>query len=971
MARRIQRSPEPLEARSLLSALIALVDSGVDLTSTTDSPYYDFAAAYDAYDKETAAQYGDQVVQDTSLQHGHGSTVADFIISAIEQTESQPGAGGADVKIMPIRDTSSGLNIDSSALVRGVFWAADHGAVVINLSVSYNADPVLSDPTDPHNGSTLSQAILYAQAKGAVVVTGSGNSALNIDRLVVYPPYADDPLYTTASVPPSNLLVAAAVDASGNLTSVSNWGPIHVDLGAYAGPQGFTSYSSGFTSGVAGVVADLLPPGHSASAVKSVLEQSVTPQAQSVGAWSVTGGVINPVGAVALVMSQGVLLDAGGAAAGSYAADAYYSGGTTYSVTAPIDTSAVASPAPQQVYQTERYGNFTYTIPHLLPNSPYIVRLDFAEIYWDAPGQRLFGVLIGGNPVLTNFDVYAAAGGIDKAISRQFECDSTGSGQIVIQFVTLRDNAKVSGISVTPASDLAIGHSASSSSVEGPGYTPSMAVDGNSSTRWSSGQWMQHTSIGWLSVDLGAPYNISEVRLNWENAYAVNYQIQLSIDGLNWVTIQTVSGNQSKGIVAFPGLLGVGRYVRIYCTQTSQDYDNYSLYDFRVYGTPIADLAQGRPAWASSVESSAYAASLAVDGDRSTRWSSGQWMQNSSSGWISVDLGAPYNISEVRLNWETAYAVDYQIQLSSDNVNWDTIQSVNGNQSKGIVDFPGLSGVGRYVRIYCTQTSSGSDNYSLYDFQVYGAPLADLAQGRPALASSVESSAYAASLAVDGNSSTRWSSGQWMQNTSIGWLSVDLGAPYNISEVRLNWETAFAVDYQIQLSSDGVNWVTIQTVSGNESKGIVDFSGLSGEGRYVRIYCAQTSQGSDNYSLYDFQVYGTPITPSSLQPAGSLTPPATATQTSTSAPAASSSDSGGGLSASGLGSDNGHQAQLGGDLAIRRGAGGPHRISGLQSPRSTHQPHRPRLSSRRTGLLARSGMELASQNPVGSGKTAT
>ena len=105
-------------------------------------------------------------------------------------------------------------------------------------------------------------------------------------------------------------------------------------------------------------------------------------------------------------------------------------------MTEPIDTSDVTNPAPQQVYQTERYGNFTYTIPHLIPNTPYIVRLDFAEIYWDAPNQRLFNVLINGDPVLTSFDIFAKAGGKDNAISRQFECLSDSSGQIVIQFTT-------------------------------------------------------------------------------------------------------------------------------------------------------------------------------------------------------------------------------------------------------------------------------------------------------------------------------------------------------------------------------------------------------------------------------------------------------------------------------------------------------------------------------------------------------
>ncbi len=262
---------------------------------------------------------------------------------------------------------------------------------------------------------------------------------------------------------------------------------------------------------------------------------------------------------------------------------------------------------------------------------------------------------------------------------------------------------------------------------------------------------------------------------------------------------------------------------------------------------------------------------MAVDDNSSTRWSSGQWLQNSSTGWIYVDLGAPFNISEVRLNWETAYAVNYQIQVSYDAVNWITIQMVTGNQTKGVADFPGLSGTGRYVRIFCTQTSAGSDNYSLYDFNVYGTPIIDLAQNRPTFASSVESTGFAPSMAVDGNSSTRWSSGQWLQKSSTGWIYVDLGVPFNISEVRLNWETAYAVNYQIQVSNDAVNWITIHTVTGNQSKAVVDFSGLSGTGRYVRILCTQTSAGSDNYSLYDFNVYGTPAEPGYLGPAGSLT----------------------------------------------------------------------------------------------------
>jgi hypothetical protein len=102
-----------------------------------------------------------------------------------------------------------------------------------------------------------------------------------------------------------------------------------------------------------------------------------------------------------------------------------------------------------------------------------------------------------------------------------------------------------------------------------------------------------------------------------------------------------------------------------------------------------------------------------------------------------------------------------------------------------------------------------------------------------------------------------------MQNTQVGWIAVDLGARYSINDVRLNWETAYAVDYQIQLSDDGVNWTTIRNVSGRSAPGLDDQSGLSGAGRYVRIYCTRTSATAINYSLYDLQVFGAPaaVTP--------------------------------------------------------------------------------------------------------------
>ena len=50
--------------------------------------------------------------------------------------------------------------------------------------------------------------------------------------------------------------------------------------------------------------------------------------------------------------------------------------------------------------------------------------------------------------MLSNFDIVAAAGGADKAIVEQFTEPANSSGQYVIQFTTVKDNAKLSGLEI-------------------------------------------------------------------------------------------------------------------------------------------------------------------------------------------------------------------------------------------------------------------------------------------------------------------------------------------------------------------------------------------------------------------------------------------------------------------------------------------------------------------------------------------
>ncbi len=141
-------------------------------------------------------------------------------------------------------------------------------------------------------------------------------------------------------------------------------------------------------------------------------------------------------------------INASGGADPPFVADTDYSGGNGAGTGAAIDTSGIANPAPQSVYQTERWGNFTYTLPGLTPGAVYTLRLHFAELYY-GPGRRQFNVIVNGTQVLTNFDIAAVAGGANKAVIQSFSATANASGQIVVQFATgAADAAKVDGLEV-------------------------------------------------------------------------------------------------------------------------------------------------------------------------------------------------------------------------------------------------------------------------------------------------------------------------------------------------------------------------------------------------------------------------------------------------------------------------------------------------------------------------------------------
>lgn len=132
----------------------------------------------------------------------------------------------------------------------------------------------------------------------------------------------------------------------------------------------------------------------------------------------------------------------------------------------------------------------------------------------------------------------------------------------------------------------------------------------------------------------------------------------------------------------------------------------------QVYEGDVFDVAWMKTVYASSAEGVGLEAENAVDGSLYTRWSSAF----SDPQWIYVDFGESYTINQVKIYWEGAYAQAYQIQISDNASEWNTIYST-GNSNGGLDDIS-LSGTGRYLRIYGTQRNT-TYGYSLYELEVY------------------------------------------------------------------------------------------------------------------------------------------------------------------------------------------------------------------------------------------------------------
>ncbi|MCG8499968.1 MAG: discoidin domain-containing protein [Firmicutes bacterium] len=112
--------------------------------------------------------------------------------------------------------------------------------------------------------------------------------------------------------------------------------------------------------------------------------------------------------------------------------------------------------------------------------------------------------------------------------------------------------------------------------------------------------------------------------------------------------------------------------------------------------------------------------------------------------------------------------------------------------------------------------------------------------------------------AFDGSTATKWCS----DPGEPSWITVDLGSNKNIGRYVIKHagsggevSTANTRDFKIQVSTDGLSWTEIDSVSGNTSNETDRV--VSGNGRYIRLYITRATSIPDNTCarIYEFEVY--------------------------------------------------------------------------------------------------------------------
>ncbi len=135
---------------------------------------------------------------------------------------------------------------------------------------------------------------------------------------------------------------------------------------------------------------------------------------------------------------------------------------------------------------------------------------------------------------------------------------------------------------------------------------------------------------------------------------------------------------------------------------------------------------------------------------------------------------------------------------------------------------------------------------------IHAADNVNIAQGKRAIACHNESASLTPNYALDGNTNSRFAAGGGCPDKA--WYVLDLGATYDVSRIRINWEAAHPSAYTIEISNDGQTFTKIKDETAADA-GWKE-TAISGRGRFIRIQEVTRALAPYGMSMWELEVYG-------------------------------------------------------------------------------------------------------------------
>jgi hypothetical protein len=323
------------------------------------------------------------------------------------------------------------------------------------------------------------------------------------------------------------------------------------------------------------------------------------------------------------------------------------------------------------------------------------------------------------------------------------------------------------------------------------------------------------------TTDTGGGRNLSSVETNDWAAYKINvptagtYTVQYRVASLNGggsLRLERLGGGQVFGTIAVPATGGWQNWITIsHTVQLPAGVQDIAIVGavggFNVNWFSIGSGSCNFPAQPGSI-----------------------------SGNSPVNAGSSQTYSVPAVSGATSYTWTLPAGWSGSSTT-NTITAIAGS-SGGTISVK-------------ANNSCGSGTAATRTLTVNTAAI-NIAYNRPVTVSSIQGAGFEGSKAVDANGTTRWASATANNQNFI----VDLGATYTINRIRIAWEAAYARDYQVQVSSDNVNWTTIREFWGKSSAAADDYTGLNSSARWLKVYCINRAT-TYGFSIFEFEAYGT------------------------------------------------------------------------------------------------------------------